>query len=738
MKIFYALIFLCLMQNLLTAQNPSLELVKDGKSNYELLISLNAHSNEKKAAEILQFYFKKVTGVALHVTNRAGEKPVISMGMTSFKSEILANDSFLITNAGPNIILAGDGDRSILFAAYHFIEKFLMCKKWAPNEPSDCPKIRNLNISLPLNISESPSFHYREVYSAAELDQEYMDWYKLHRLDDFWGLWGHSFSVLVPAEKFKTHPEYFAFSKGRRRPLQLCLSNPKVLELTILKLEELFKDDPDKKFWSISPNDNSSHCECELCSAVNRVEGGPQGTLIKFVNKIAAHYPKRTFTTLAYGATARAPLQTQPLPNVNVLLSNIEIFRNNSVASEKSAAGFRNNLEGWLGKTPNVFVWDYYTQFTNYLAPFPDVLNAGANVDFYKKNKVKGVFAQMGCYSYVDHAELKTYILARKLWNDQLNEDQLLDEFLNGYYGKASPFVKEYIQKLKSNLNESGRNLDIYGNPVSEHNSYLTPEQLKEYNHLMIQAEKSAATKSIRARIRKLRLSLDFTMLQQAKFYGKEAHGIYTKNQSGKWFVAAGFKNKVRIFVKNLKAAGIKELSESGQTPEAYADEWADILTKDLPANLATGASFSFEKPWIADYPAKGSQTLTDGMYGMSDLSVNWLLFDESNTITLQLHEEIFVSTISPTFLEDQRHWIFMPASIAVAVSTDGLQYQELPVSKYNTFESSRVSTHPVIFSAKKKVRFVKLSFQPLETLPAWRSHPTKKPLVAIDEIWVN
>src|SRR5690606_34455717 len=144
----------------------------------------------------------------------------------------------------------------------------------------------------------------------------------------------------------------------------------------------------------ISPNDNSSHCECGLCSAVNRVEGGPQGTLIQFVNIIAARYPEKTFTTISYGATARAPLRTKPLANVIILLSNIEIFRNEPVETGKSAAAFRNNLKDWLQITPHVYVWDYYTQFTNYLAPFPDFPNAGSNVHFYKKNKIKGVFAQ--------------------------------------------------------------------------------------------------------------------------------------------------------------------------------------------------------------------------------------------------------------------------------------------------------------------------------------------------------
>lgn len=738
MKIFYVLIFLFLMPGDSAAQKSSLDVVKGGKSDYVLLVPSEATENEKKAAEILQHYFRKVTGAALPASKDAGDRPAISIGRTAYVPQALSSDSFTVSDKGKHIILAGDGHRSILFAVYHFIENYLNCRKWAPNEPAECPQTRNLRISLPLAVSQSASFPYREVYSTAETDQEYMDWYKLQSLDDYWGLWGHSFSVLVPAENFRSNPEYFAISKGKRTSQQLCLSNPKVLELTLQKLEVLFADDPNKKFWSVSPNDNGSHCECDRCSAVNSIEGGPQGSLIRFVNKIAVRYPERTFTTLAYGATAKPPLQTKPENNIIILLSNIEIFRNNPVATEKSAAGFRNNLEGWLAKTPNVFVWDYHTQFTNYLAPFPDVLNSGGNLDYYSKRKVQGVFAQLGGRNYVDQGELKTYILARKLWNAQLIEERLTDEFLSGYYGKAAPFVKDYILHLKSNLDQSGRNLDIYGNPVSEHNSYLAPEKLKEYYLILKDAGRAAGTEIIRKRLRKLSLSLDYTVLQQAKLFGKEAHGIYTERKPGEWVVRESLKKKIRMFGKNLKAYGIRELSENGQTPEWYVKEWAETVNKELPSTIATGAVVRFEKPWISDYPAKGAATLTDGMYGMRDFSLNWLLFDGGNTITIDLLKETTVSTISSTFLEDQRHWIIMPKTVRVAVSADGSLYKEFPAFNFAASESPGASIHPVNITVDQKIRYIRVSFDTLEHLPDWMSHPTKKPLVGIDEIWVN
>ena len=197
---------------------------------------------------------------------------------------------------------------------------------------------------------------------------------------------------------------------------------------------------------------------------------------------------------------------------------------------------------------------------------------------------------------------------------------------------------------------------------------------------------------------------MDYTVLQQAKLFGKEAHGIYTERKPGEWVVRESLKKKIRMFGKNLKAYGIRELSENGQTPEWYVKEWAETVNKELPSTIATGAVVRFEKPWISDYPAIGAATLTDGMYGMRDFSLNWLLFDGGNTITIDLLKETTVSTISSTFLEDQRHWIIMPKTVRVAVSADGSLYKEFPAFNFAASESPGASIHPVNITVDQKI----------------------------------
>lgn len=728
------------MSSFSNAREREVVLAADKKSDYYILSPENPTLSESEAALVLQKYFLEVTKVKLPISSKEIlGKPFLSVGKTNYASNLTQNESFVIKSRGNHIIFSGDHKKSILFGVYHFIEHYLNCRKWAPNEKAECPKILDLRIKLPLSVNENPSFLYREVYSTAELDPEYMDWYKLNRLDDLWGLWGHTYNKLVAPQLFKSHPEYFSFFDGKRRPNQLCLSNKEVLKISMEVLERNFQDQPYAKYWSISPNDDIGYCECDLCQRVNQEEGGPQGSLIRFINIIADQYPDKIFTTLAYGATVHAPLKTKPKANVYVFLSNIDVYRNNPISIEKSANSFRNILQNWKLKTPNIFIWDYNTEFTNYLAPFPDTFNIAENIEFYNHNEVKGIFAQMGGSNYVYQNELKTFLLAKKLWNSVQSEKELITNFLIGYYGKAAPVIQKYMFKIDSAVRNSERKLDIYGNPVNEFDSYLSPQLMDEFSNLFDEAEKLADNNKILKRVQRLRLSFDYTHLQQTRFYGIENHGIFTEDSTGQFEIKKDIPLRVKRFIRKAAENGVQDLTEDGLTLQDYNNEWQNVFKNGLKKNLATGSKVIFENPWIPEYPAKKTRTLTDGMYGFEDFSYNWLIFEKNMEVILDLSENKMVKSISTSFLENQRHWIFLPQSVSVLVSSDGISYETLQnLEPFVTFENNLISTHKKVFLVGKKIRFIKVIATPLKSLPDWKTNNNKRPLIASDEIWVE
>ncbi len=132
---------------------------------------------------------------------------------------------------------------------------------------------------------------------------DYRDWQRLDTVEEVFGrgYYVHTFNRLVPWETyFAEHPEYFAWMNGKRVKDQLCPSRPEVLDIAVARLEAEMAAQPDRHVWSVSQNDNFSYCQCDLCRKVIEEEGSPSGPIIRFVNAVAAHFPRQTISTLAY------------------------------------------------------------------------------------------------------------------------------------------------------------------------------------------------------------------------------------------------------------------------------------------------------------------------------------------------------------------------------------------------------------------------------------------------------
>lgn len=89
---------------------------------------------------------------------------------------------------------------------------------------------------------------------------------------------------------------------------------------------------------SVSQNDgNYTNCTCDACKAIDDYEGALSGSIITFLNKLAARFPDKEFSTLAYLYTMNPPKRVKPLPNVNIMLCDIDCDR--EVTLTENASG---------------------------------------------------------------------------------------------------------------------------------------------------------------------------------------------------------------------------------------------------------------------------------------------------------------------------------------------------------------------------------------------------------------
>ncbi len=205
----------------------------------------------------------------------------------------------------------------------------------------------------------------------------------------------------------------------------------------------------------MSQNDWYNYCECPACKAIDDEEESHAGTMVRFVNAIAEavekEFPNALIETLAYQYTRKPPKKTRLRHNVIPCLCTIEcdFAQPIDVSPYKQNISFRDDIRGWAKQTDLLYVWDYTTDFRNYTMPFPNVYALQGNVKFLHANGVKCLFEQ-GAYQgrHGDFAELKSWLLAKWMWNPELPMEPLLDDFFSGYYGKAAPFVRRYFEAV--------------------------------------------------------------------------------------------------------------------------------------------------------------------------------------------------------------------------------------------------------------------------------------------------
>jgi hypothetical protein len=576
-------------------KDDGLNLVNNGVSSYTIVIPQKATSDEKAAATILQKYIGQITGFTLPIKadNSSASGQMISIGNTSLlkrsgiKVSGIKENGFLIKTTSNNLFIVGTAGKGNVYGVYTFLDKYLGCRKIGPI-PAIVPKSKDIALNDAINDLQNPGFNYREIYFYNTLipEQEYRDWHKLNTQYDSssgWGLFVHTFNTLVPPEKyFKTHPEYYALRNGKRTPTQLCLSNPEVLQVLEDNLATLIQKKPGARYWSVSQNDNYNYCTCDKCNELNFREKSQAATILTFVNKVAARFPDKIISTLAYQYSQRPPLTIKPAANVNIMLTTIGCDRNKPIKTDNGAGAvaFRKDFEGWTSLTNNIIVWDYVSQYAHFLAPFPNIDVIRPNLQYFHDNKITAIFEQGAGGFAEDFAELKNYLIAELMWNPNANEEAITADFLKNMYGDAAGKVKQYLDTREQAVVRTGAILKTGGGPKDGANTFLAPDLLNSYSSILKEAADQVKSNPLYAkRVSFLQLTIDYAAVETAKATAggrsnlARSSSVRALKSSVSDNTAQPLQTMINSFTAKAKASGVKVLNENFLTLDAYGKQ---------------------------------------------------------------------------------------------------------------------------------------------------------------------
>lgn len=477
-------------------EKPQLTLYSDSVRP-EIFVEADCPETDTFAAAVISDYFNRMTGYKPNVTvgDYSGKTGYIAIGSPQFVSlDTPAVNGYIIKSDSKGVRIARAGNKGAARGAYRFLEKYCDCHWYA----GDCIVVPNKDIiSVPtdIDINYKPFFEYGECDTNSS------------RVPEFNVANGGSGGVYCAVPEvmggtvsyissfchtlatqfcsadtyFKTHPEYFALHNGKRSSQQLCLTNPDTYNIVLNEVKSLLnsKYDPNAPLQIISLTQNDSgaegdYCECPACKALDDQNGSHAGSMINFVNKIAAEVKKMNYDnvaidTFAYRYTRTCPTSIKPLDNVIVRLCSIECCFGHPICDKscKQNVEFMSDLEKWGKICDRVYVWDYVNNYNQTTSIFANFGVLQSNVQTFYENGVKGVYEEGNYYIAncdSEFGELKTYLLTRLIDNPYCDLDAETDGFLKAYYGPGWENIKEFIGIITKHAATPLRHLGIYQN----------------------------------------------------------------------------------------------------------------------------------------------------------------------------------------------------------------------------------------------------------------------------------
>ena len=456
----------------------SAELVHNGVTAWKIVLPQQPTIVEKTAARELSEHMKLVSGAEFPIVIEndvpVGGRSLIFIGHTTkAPKKEYKFDEILMRMEGGNLVLAGHPQRGCLYAVYSFLQDVVGVRWWTPRDTL-IPKKPAFCVADDLAVSYAPQMISREMYhrdaqptvfSARMKGNGFLtpEYGGAVRIVNF----VHSFYKYLPPDKyFAAHPEWYSEIDGKRKHdhAQLCLTNEEMTgELTKNVLAAL-RENPGAKMIDVSQNDWHGFCTCVKCKAVDEAEESHAGTLVLMLNRVAEaverEFPDVLVESLAYQYTRQPPKTIKPRHNVLIRLCTIECSYLQPLDGEQNRK-FAADIEGWSKLARHLFIWDYTTNYNDYLGPHPNLRVLAPNVRYFIRHGVVGLFEEG---EGDDFCELKNWLLLRVMWEPQLDAERLIDEFIRGYYGEAvAPLVKQYWDVLIAQAEKEQIYLGCFG-----------------------------------------------------------------------------------------------------------------------------------------------------------------------------------------------------------------------------------------------------------------------------------
>ena len=528
-------------------------------------------------------------------------------------------------------------------------------------------------------------FEYLDLYMPTNqnIDMTYL--LALNNLEIDWGIWGHNLNRVLGSNGDLSfgyqNMDQELFARGADGVVhqnQFCFSSDKLLDLTEKYIMDQYGDGSKQPYrMTIGPADNDWVCLCRRCETAGNTRTNATPAVVKFVERLAARFPSHTFFIPGYSTTRDLPDHRLP-HNVGVFLSAIDYPRTWDPDNEHSRKFF-SELERWQTVTDNVYIWDYVSNFDDYLTPYPILYVMQARFREYRKRGVKGLFLNGSGYFYSMQQEMYAFLLANLL----VNPDADIDRMVKDYYADAMPNVGQFyssvLLSMEQHVRRSGAELPLYGGMEESLRTYLLERDFREFYSVFLRASAMEMTHRERVIYEKTRQFVSFSFLEMCRIHGLGSGG-FAELVGDEWVV----KPEVWSAVEDLKIMTPEDdlwiLTNNEMASMDHMDRvneqgvYVADYENEVELWLASGAwnnDLLLRQPLTVYYDGGSEKTtkLTDAVAGISqNYHWGWQIYPQKDLV-IELPPEVFQGKsgeFSMSFLNSERHRMAPPRSVEV------------------------------------------------------------------------
>ncbi len=477
--------------NVTETQKP---FVQNGKSEYVLVT--NTTNDCYKAAGFISDHVYNATGCRLPTESADGQvysadKKWIVVGSQelfmqaglTMPSENLGNTGYYIISKDNSVFIATLDDFAIQRAAISFLSHLIGYEMYSENS---VVYSKNGATMPSFNIIERPDIDYILPGSAMSNVEAYGMGYTTSD-EIFYAVGGehwHNSLNFFTTDEITRNPSWFSEDRT-----QLChtargdIEEYNKMQAVILDgMVEVINSDPTKNVITLTVEDGLGQdiCGCEYCKAEELKYGTESAAIIKFVNDLSEKLDARLLKEAESGGTpyrdvliyffgyfnsSAAPVKLvdgkyKPIDASVVCRDNVGVYLipsgmryNKNLYTDQVNEQAAEKIKGWSAVTKNIFYWLYDTNFNAYFYPFNSYDVVAENFRFCKENATETSLmhdqSQYNQDNVTAFGRLKTYTQAKHSFNVNLNYNDTVNNFFEGYFKDAAVPMRQFFDELQ-------------------------------------------------------------------------------------------------------------------------------------------------------------------------------------------------------------------------------------------------------------------------------------------------